>query len=88
MMKITVEVHDAQEIRPATSGYYCTILYHGYYDQAPTLMSMAYSKKHDAFNVNDYTDIPASAIHVDYWFDIPDVANVAAPNGDGYDGQL
>lgn len=87
-MIITVEVHDAQEIRPETSGTYCTIIYHGDYDQMPTLMSMSYSKKHDAFNADDYVDSPASAIPVDYWFDIPDVANIAAPKGDKNDGPL
>ena len=88
MMNITAEVHDAQKIRPSKSGTYCAILYHGYFDQTPTLISLPYSKKHDAFNAHDHEDSPASAIHVDYWFDIPDVANIAAPNGDKNDGPL
>ena len=86
MMNITAEVHDAQKIRPSKSGTYCAILYHGYFDQPPTLMSLSYSKNHDAFNAHDHEDSPAGAIHVDYWFDIPDVANIDVPDGGKNDG--
>ena len=80
-MIITVNVHDAKKERPSTSGAYVTISYHGYYNQKPSLTSLDYSKKHDAFNAHDHENKPAHEMDVDYWFDIPDVANMTVPVG-------
>lgn len=60
-MKVSKIWHNAKKERPIKSGEYVAITYPYF------IQTLSYSKKHDAFNVEDFYDNTENKIAVLYW---------------------
>jgi len=75
-MEIRIELFDAKKCAPVESGNYFTVTKNG-------AMNLTYSRKHNAWNVNDFSENTETEIFPLWWSPMPITGEkIAEMNGE------